>query len=120
MFWNPVHGDGRSSNGGLDELHFENQLWSVQNILTYENTFEDVHNLHITGVAEFQNRQHAWFEATGSDMASEDFNEQIITDAFNEQEIGRSKQEQGLKSFIGRVRYNFDQRYYAEVSLRRD
>src|SRR5699024_12570625 len=78
------------------------------------------HNLNITGVAEFQNRQNAWFEATGSDMASEDFNEQIITDAFNEQEIGGSKQEQGLKSFIGRVRYNFDQRYYAEVSLRRD
>src|SRR5699024_9372150 len=120
MFWNPVHGDGRSSNGVLDELNFENQLWNVQNILTYENTFEDVHNLNITGVAEFQNRQNAWFEATGSDMASEDFNEQIITDAFNEQEIGGSKQEQGLKSFIGRVRYNFDQRYYAEVSLRRD
>lgn len=120
MFWNPHHGDGRSENGILDEFNFEDQLWNVQNILTYKNTFNDVHNIDVTGVAEFQQEKHSYVEATGEDMASETFNDQIITDAFNEQSIGGHKEEQGLKSFIGRARYNYDERYYAEVSFRHD
>src|SRR5699024_5415803 len=35
MYWNPVHGDGSGYNGYLRQYNFDNQLWNVQNILSY-------------------------------------------------------------------------------------
>lgn len=120
MFWNPVHGDGAGSNGVLAERNYEDKLWNVQNILSYDKSFDEKHNLGLTAVAEFQEQSHAWFSATGRDISSSFFDNQIITDAFGEQEIGGGRDEQGLKSFIGRASYNFDRRYFAQASVRRD
>ncbi len=120
MYWNPVHGDGSGYNGYLRQYNFDNQLWNVQNILSYNKSFNDVHNLGLTAVAEFQQQKDAYFSALGKDIASEYFNNQIITDAFGEQEISGYKEEQGIKSFIGRATYNYDERYFLQASIRRD
>lgn len=120
MYWNPVHGDGAGHNGLLQQFSFENQQWNIQNILSYTKSFNDVHNLGATGVVEFQEQKDSYFYATGRDIASDYFNEQIITDAFGVQEIGGYKESQGIKSFIGRATYNYDQRYFLQASIRRD
>lgn len=120
MYWNPVHGDGSGHNGLMQQYSFENQLWNVQNILNYNKSFNEVHNLGLTGVVEFQEQKNAYFYATGRDIASEYFNEQIITDAFGVQEFGGYKESQGIKSFIGRATYNYDERYFLQASIRRD
>lgn len=120
VFWNPIHGSGIGSNGRLAERIYEDQLWNVQNILSYDKSFNDVHNLGLTAVAEFQEKSRSRLSATGKDMASDFFNQQIISDAFGEQSIGGSRYEQGLKSYIGRATYNFDRRYFAQASVRRD
>ncbi len=120
VFWNPVHGSGVGSNGALRERIYEDQLWNIQNILTYNKTFDEVHNLGLTAVAEFQEKTRSRVSATGKDIASDFFNQQIISDAFGEQSIGGSRYEQGLKSYIGRATYNFDSRYFAQASVRKD
>ena len=120
MYWNPIHGDGAGHKGLMQQFSFENQLWNIQNILSYNKTFNEVHNLGLTGVAEFQEQKYAYFYTTGRDLASDYFNEQIITDAFGVQEIGGYKEAQGIKSFIGRATYNYDQRYFLQASIRRD
>lgn len=120
MYWNPVHGDGAGHNGLLQQFNFEEQQWNIQNILTYNKSFNEVHNLGATGVVEFQEQKYSYFTATGRDIASDYFNEQIITDAFGVQEIGGYKESQGIKSFIGRATYNYDERYFLQASIRRD
>lgn len=120
MYWNPVHGDGAGHNGLMQQFSFENQLWNIQNILNYNTSFNDIHNLGLTAVAEFQDQKYSYFYATGRDIASEYFNNQIITDAFGVQEFGGYKESQGIKSFIGRATYNFDERYFLQASIRRD
>src|SRR5699024_9175441 len=120
MFWNPIHGDGVGHNGLLRQYNFNNELWNLQNILSYNKSFNDKHNLGLTAVAEFQERTYSYFSALGRDIASDFFNEQIITDAFGVQEITGYKQSEGIKSFIGRATYNYDQRYFLQASIRRD
>lgn len=120
MYWNPIHGDGAGHKGLLQQFSFENELWNIQNILSYNKSFSEIHNLGLTAVAEFQDQTDGYFYATGRDIASDFFNNQIITDAFGVQEIGGYKESQGIKSFIGRATYNYDQRYFLQASIRRD
>lgn len=119
-FWNPIHGDGMGYKGLFQQYALEDETWNVQNILNYTKTFGDKHNLSLTGVAEVQKNKWSYFYATGREMTNEYFNEQIISDVFSTQEIGGNTFEKGLKSFIGRVNYNYDNRYFIQASLRRD
>lgn len=119
-YLNPYHGDGVSPKGRVSQYTFEDEMWNIQNILNYNKTFNEVHNLSATAVVEFQETNFSWFRAIGEGMASTDFNDQIITDVFEEQFIGGNREEDGIRSYIGRISYNFDRRYFLQVSLRND
>lgn len=119
-YLNPNHGDGMSPKGRVSQYAFEDEMWNVQNIINYNKTFGGVHNLSATAVAEWQETNYTWFRAIGEGMASTDFNQQIITNVFEEQFIGGNRTEDGIRSYIGRVSYNFDQRYFVQLSLRND
>lgn len=119
-YLNPNHGDGMSPKGRVSQYSFEDEMWNIQNILNYNKTFNEVHNLGVTAVAEFQETNYSWFRAIGEGMASTDFNQQVITNVFEEQFIGGNRTEDGIRSFIGRLSYNFDQRYFVQLSLRND
>lgn len=120
MYWNPIHGDGVGHKGLMQQYSFNNQLWNIQNILTYNKSFNDIHNLGLTAVAENQLQKDSYFYATGRELSSEYFNSQIITDAFGVQQIGGYKEARGIKSYIGRATYNYDNKYYLQASIRRD
>lgn len=119
-YWNPIHGDGVGYKGLFQQYALEDQMWNVQNILSYQKSFADKHNLNVTAVAEFQKNEFNYFYATGREMTNEFFNQHIITNAFATQQIGGNAYENGMKSFIARAAYNFDGRYYFQVSARRD
>src|SRR5699024_2198064 len=42
MYWNPIHGDGSGYNGIITQYAFEDELLNVQNILSYNKTFNNV------------------------------------------------------------------------------
>ncbi|HXJ99250.1 MAG TPA: TonB-dependent receptor [Gelidibacter sp.] len=119
-YLNPNHGDGMSPKGRLSQYSFEDEMWNVQNIINYNKTFNNVHNLSATAVAEFQQTSWSYFYAIGEGVAHPDFNKQIISNVYEEQYIGGNKQEDGIRSYIGRLSYNFDQRYFVQLSLRND
>ncbi len=119
-YLDPYHGDGSGPNGRVSQYAFEDEMWNIQNILNYDKTFNDVHNLSATAVVEFQENNWSYFYSVGEGMASTDFNKQIITDVFEEQRIGGNREEDGIRSYIGRLSYNFDRRYFIQLSLRND
>src|SRR5690606_38484530 len=119
-YLNPYHGDGMSPKGRLSQYSFEDEMWNVQNIINYNKTFNNVHNLSATAVAEFQQTSWSYFYAIGEGVAHPDFNKQIISNVYEEQYVGGNKQEDGIRSYIGRLSYNYDQRYFVQLSLRND
>ena len=54
LYWNPIHGDGRGSNGRLQNSNTDLMRWNTQNILNYNKTFFDNHNVSATTVIEYQ------------------------------------------------------------------
>ncbi|MFV8268350.1 SusC/RagA family TonB-linked outer membrane protein [Flavobacterium sp. GT2N3] len=120
LYWNPLHGDGRGTNGRLSNNNNTLTRWNVQNVLSYNKTFSDDHNLSLTAVYEAQKEKNESFFATGTNITDPFFNQNVVTGAFGTQESGGGVNEEGIISYIGRASYNFKERYFVQGTIRRD
>ena len=120
LYWNPIHGDGRGSNGRLQNDNLNALRWNLQNILTYNKTFLDAHNVSATAVAEYQSERNQYFEGVGTDLADSFYNQNLVTGAYSVQSANGSIGENSIVSYVGRLSYNFKQRYFLQGSIRRD
>lgn len=120
LYWSPIHGDGRGSNGRLQNNSTDYQRWNLQNILTYDLTLANKHNFVFTGVAEYQKQKNQSFFGYGTDLLNEFYNQNLVTNAYGTQQSGGSVTENGIISYVGRLSYNYDQKYFLQGSIRRD
>jgi TonB-linked SusC/RagA family outer membrane protein len=119
-FWDPTHGDGRGTNGRLENSNTNFLRWNLQNILSYNKTFAEAHTISATGVAEYQSETRKFFEGSGTDLADKFYNKNLVTGAYAVQAASGSVFENSIVSYVGRLSYNFKQRYFLQASIRRD
>lgn len=120
QYWNPVHGDGRGSNGYVYQENRNLLRWNWQNILNYKHTFAEDHNLGVTGVAEYQKSKDKTLWGSGSDIIGDFFDKNLVSNTFNTKDAGGGISEKGIISYLGRVTYNYKEKYFIQGSLRRD
>ncbi len=120
LYWNPVHGDGNSSNGRLQNNNTDLLRWNWQNILNYNKTFAEHHNIGLTLVTEYQKQKNQSFFGVGKGLLDEFYNQNLVTGSYNTQESGGGIIETGIISYIGRLNYNYKQKYFLQGSIRRD
>lgn len=120
LYYDPVHGDGRGSNGRLQNDNTNLMRWNTQNILSYNKTFLDAHSISATGVVEYQKEKNQYFFGVGTNLLDQFYNQNLVTGAYGTQESGGSITEVGLVSYIGRLSYNYKQKYFLQGSIRRD
>lgn len=120
FYWNPLHGDGRGSNG-IIQNDFTNYLrWNWQNVLTYTKTLAEMHNINVNLVNEFQQQTYNYFYGGGSNMSDSFFNKNLISGSYGTQNSGGSMSQNGFNSLAARVNYNFGLKYFVQASIRRD
>lgn len=79
------------------------------------------HNLSLTGVYEYNDFINSNFSASGQDFLVEGLGADFLGGGNpNYNVISSYKDEYKLISFLGRAAYNYNQKYYATVSFRRD
>ena len=120
LYWSPVHGDGRSTNGRLQNDNTEQIRWNWQNILSYNATFAKNHNIAVTGVAEYQKERNQFIQGVGTNLLDAFYSQNLVTGAYGTQESSGGITEAGLISYLGRVSYNYDQKYFLQASIRND
>jgi len=120
LYWDPIHGDGSGSNGRLQNSTDELLRWNIQNILNYNTIIGGKHSLGITAGTEHQKERNSNFFAVGTDLLNEFYNQNIVSNAYAIQESGGGATEVGIISYLSRVNYNYDQRYFVQASVRRD
>lgn len=120
LYYSPIHGDGRGSNGRLQNNNSERLRWNIQNILNYNTSINDSHNIALTGVMEHQKEKNQSFFGTGTDLLDEFYNQNLVTGAYGTQTSGGSITENGIISYVGRASYNYKQKYFLQASIRRD
>ncbi len=120
LYWNPLHGDGSSTKGRLQNNSADLLRWNIQNILNYQITFLENHNIGATAVLEYQKEKNQSFYGIGLTLLDEFYNQNLVTDAYSTQQSGGGINENGLISYVGRLSYNYKSKYFLQGSFRRD
>ncbi len=98
----------------------QNIDWNWTNTLTYTKTFKDVHNLN--AMIGFTAERFADYWVYGSREAipgNSPFLNEVHAGTLNQNSDGNTSYN-SLVSYLGRVMYNFDSRYYITASVRVD
>jgi len=120
LYYSPVHGDGQGSNGRVQNSNNDRVRWNWQNILSYNETFGEDHNLGVVLITEYQKQEDRSFFGSGTDLSNEFFNRNLISGSYGIQGSGGGFSENGFISYAGRINYNFREKYFIQGSLRRD
>ncbi len=109
---NPENKVGRNYKDGTN--------WSWSNTLTYMETFAEKHNL--TAMVGFTAERYVdwWNEAARAQVPGNSNLLHEVSGGVGEQSAAGSKGSNSLASFLGRVMYNYDSRYYLTASVRTD
>ncbi len=114
---NPVIGDGASNNGRLSEYANQYISYTGQELLNWDHNF-DLHHIDVLlGHENYSwNRKYARVMNTNAAIAGlralSNFVSNTDTEGYFE--------DYRTESYLGRLRYNFDEKYFFDFSLRRD
>jgi TonB-dependent starch-binding outer membrane protein SusC len=112
---------GASEQGlGYKNSHI-NYDYTVDNILTYNNTFNDVHKINATLIYGVEKRQFSYTNSQAQNFANDllGYNRLQAGDPTLFQVNSGAEQEQSLYS-MARILYNFNNRYLVTGTVRRD
>jgi len=118
--WDSESGDGYGYGGLLMDNRATYYNWNWQNILAFNRSFNDIHNLDITAVQEYTHTDYEYLYADVTQLSDDFFSEHIISGTFGEKSVSGSKTFNGLASYMLRANYNYDSKYYIGGSVRRD
>ncbi|MBM6807374.1 TonB-dependent receptor [Bacteroides caecicola] len=116
VWWDPRSNDGRSSNGVMQRYTGYNETLNTQTQLTYVKTFAQKHNLDVLLGFETEDYKTGYTYASGQQFPG------LLNELINAGETSAETYAQSsrLTSYLGRIDYNFDHRYYIGGSFRRD
>ena len=114
---NPVIGDGASNNGRLTERAYQYISYTGQELLNWEHNF-DLHHVDVLLGHENYSWNKKYARVMNTNAAIEGLralsNFVLNTDTEGYFEDYRTE------SYLGRLRYNYDEKYFFDFSLRRD
>ena len=123
-FLDPIHTSyGRTQHGEASDERSEDRRMVYDNILTYNNTFASKHNLE--AMAGTSATTSLWQNLYGyRNYFSPDYDNAIFgLNGGNKSGLRGNSQgwsEWAIMSYLGRVAYNYDSRYYITANIRAD
>lgn len=97
--------------------------WAVENLLQYDHTFNDVHHVNFVGLYSAERTTYESFSMSGQAIPAEYFQYYNIGAATQNLTVnpgGQSYWESGLMSWMGRIMYDYDNKYMLSVTMRAD
>ncbi|MBD0375361.1 MAG: SusC/RagA family TonB-linked outer membrane protein, partial [Flavisolibacter sp.] len=120
LAWDPRHADGKGTNGRVDKINLSRSRLIWQNYFNYNYTLTN-HNFLLTGGTEIQRDEYEYNYSRGTNISDLFFTSQnLISGTFGTQESGGGYAKGGFVSYFGRLNYDYKNRYFAQVSFRRD
>ncbi|WP_276169099.1 SusC/RagA family TonB-linked outer membrane protein [Zobellia alginiliquefaciens] len=111
---------GRSNpNNYLDQSNATTNRWVWDNQLSYKQSFGD-HNLDVTAIYSSQHTDFEKLSSRGEGFSNEEAFNQYLSNASVIRNPTTEVYEDALTSAIGRVMYNYKNRYFISGSIRRD
>lgn len=122
FYFVPLSSPTSSTNGSGSRSYANTTTKLLEAFINYDKTFSEKHTLAIVGGYSWQGQLNDGFNAFGTNAQSayvESNNLAGLADV-NYGSIGSYKNDWTLISFFGRAAYDYDKKYFATVTVRRD
>ncbi|MDR3119618.1 MAG: TonB-dependent receptor [Mediterranea sp.] len=97
--------------------------WTIENLLTYDNTFAEKHRVSLTGMYSAEQTTYNKSAVSAKNIPAEYFQYYNLGQALGTITVDPGKQgyqQYGLMSWMGRAMYAYDDKYMASVAFRSD
>lgn len=118
MTVNPYYGTTASFNGMVQKYHVRSFSYNHQQLLNYQNTFANVHNVGVMVGHESYRSKYYILSGSKSNMFNPSNVE--LDGAITMQSTSSSTSDYNSEGYFGRIQYDYDTKYFASVSYRRD
>ncbi|WP_240144156.1 TonB-dependent receptor, partial [Odoribacter splanchnicus] len=118
LWYDPRTSDGDNYNGALEKSIYEQKKMVWSNVLSYRKTFNDKHNLDLLVGYEIDDQSSDYLMAYVKNFARSDKPE--ISNGVEIDDVSGSSDGTRLVSYISRLNYNYDNKYYFGASYRMD
>ncbi len=120
LSYDPLHGDGRGSTGRVDNISLRRHRFVWQNYANYNKSFGN-HNLFLTAGTELQRDNEKYSYGRGQNFSDPFFiGDNLISGSYTTFTSGGGIFKTGFVSYFGRVNYDFSNKYFLQLSYRRD
>jgi len=107
------------NGGGISENQTRN--WVVENLVTYDRTFAEKHNINVVGMYSAEQTTYESSGASAQDIPADYFQYYALDKAVGEVNLRNySYWQSGLMSWMGRVMYSYDNKYMLSAAIRSD
>ena len=117
--YNPYYGQFDTTGGTVEKYHSRSYDYNSQQLLNYNTTFANVHNLGIMLGHEYYDNRYYIVGANKSKMFSQD-NKELDGAVVDGQSAYSYKTRYNNEGYFGRIQYDYDTKYFLSGSLRRD
>jgi TonB-linked SusC/RagA family outer membrane protein len=119
-YYGPYTYEQKEEDAAASATNSSTYAYTWENMLTFSKTFAEVHSLNVTGLYSLQKTtaESYYLETSGVPIESMTFlNLDASTDVTG---YSSSSTERGIESYMGRINYNFKNKYLVTVAARLD
>lgn len=109
---------GGNATGSISEQFLFN--WTLENIVTYNKKFKDVHNLNLTGLQSIQRDRDERTSISVNGIPAETASYHRLGDANQITGANTDLIEWTLLSYMGRINYDYKEKYLVTATVRMD
>lgn len=117
-FQTPTFGDAAASGGRAYKYRTRSQTYTVNELLSYTKTLADKHHLDVLVGHENYKYMYNYLYNTKTKFFDETTPE--FSNAITMEDMTSYAHEYTIESYLGRLNYDFDDKYYFSASIRRD
>jgi len=117
-YGSPISRSYEDVNGYIGNSNSKRIRLTSSNLLTFEKTFADQHNLNVIGAFEAEKYKSSNYGAEGEGLPNESL--KVLSVAAMPVGVSGYSSAYSMLSYLSRVNYDFNNKYYLSGSIRRD
>lgn len=117
-FQTPSFGDAQQSNGRAYKYRTRNETYTINELLTYNKLIAEKHNIDVLVGHESYKMKYNYLRNSKTNFFDPNIPE--YDNAISMEDMSSSTDEYTVESWLGRVNYDYDNRYYLSASVRGD
>lgn len=115
---NNLYGQSAATGGGATQQYARYSTLNLQGLVSYNRTFNDVHNFDIMVGVESQDMREEYGVGEGKNLYLP--GSWVLSNTIDSWTVSGGTAQLGHRSVFGRLKYNFADRYYGMLSIRSD